>query len=633
MCATPAMPNPPVAKSGIIYQIEVLRAIAILLVFLYHLGFVFLPSGYIGVDSFFVVSGYLMALLYGNMASVQDAWTFYKKRFNRLLPAYFVVLAASILAAAFILLPQEFGDTQRYGLFSALLLPNIGFWFDASYFDDTYFKAFLNLWSLGVEIQFYVIFPLLIYLFRRSKKLVIAISILSFVACMIIATVSPKTSFFMMPLRIWEFMIGFSLVTSLWTSPGAPERRFAAVRRSITRILEALDPYKEYIGAIALVGLIACAAIPMNSADYPNWVALAVCVLTALVIKAGLPSAFIRNISGRALITLGAYSYSIYLVHFPIIAFLRYQPFAPFFSGTLSPVAIVFAVVATAASAFALHHLVEMPLRRGFLGRWNMPAYAATAALIIAMLPVAAWANQSKYPESTRVILSGWNDRAPYRCGKIDRLLHPFDPTCVIAQSAHPQEKYLLVGDSHADAIKESLAQVALAHNDSLLMVNANCPLGVDPCSPEAIEAFVNANDITTVILQSREGTVDVGATKSLVAMAQSDGFNVALIDPTPEWQQSVIEMLYDAQIGSTTLPVQTLSDYRATNKAVFEQLASIKSPNFTRYASEDYFCTPDCQMADAQNQPYYFDSNHLTLTGAQVLLPLFEKIFATGNH
>ena len=183
-------------------DIQIIRGVSVLLVVLFHLGFSVFKIGFLGVDIFFVISGFLMAVLYDG----KNKTAFFKRRAIRLLPAYYTVILVTLLVSFLINTPNETGQVVEQAIFASIFSSNIGFWMQNSYFSTTEFNPLLHLWSLGVEIQFYLIVPLLAWFFRKNKYLLIASLLASLLLCLLIVGISPKTSFFMMPLRIWEFL-------------------------------------------------------------------------------------------------------------------------------------------------------------------------------------------------------------------------------------------------------------------------------------------------------------------------------------------------------------------------------------------------------------------------------------------
>ncbi len=185
-------------------DIQILRGIAVLLVVLYHLDIKIFSSGFIGVDVFFVISGFLMSILYDKDNKVE----FYRRRAARLLPAYFVTIILTLLLVIFITTPNEYRQVFSQAVYSGLFMPNINFWSVATYFSKNEFNPLLHLWSLGVELQYYLAIPIIYFYINKGFSLLLLLFALSIFLCFLIVEISPKTSFFMMPFRVWEFLIG-----------------------------------------------------------------------------------------------------------------------------------------------------------------------------------------------------------------------------------------------------------------------------------------------------------------------------------------------------------------------------------------------------------------------------------------
>ena len=188
-------------------DIQILRGVAVLLVVFFHLEIAGFSSGFLGVDVFFVISGYLMAKMY----EPSEKMTFFVKRARRLLPAYFAVVLVTVILATFTITPNDYAQVTRQAGFATFLIPNIGFWLENSYFDKAAFVPLLHLWSLGVEIQFYLLVPVLFWIFQKWKAGYVLFLAGSAVLCFIIVGISPKTSFFWLPCRLWQFLIGFGI--------------------------------------------------------------------------------------------------------------------------------------------------------------------------------------------------------------------------------------------------------------------------------------------------------------------------------------------------------------------------------------------------------------------------------------
>ena len=160
-------------------DIQLLRALAVILVVLFHLEVPFFGKGFLGVDIFFVISGFLMAVLYKDGQPVE----FLKRRVRRLFPPYVAVLLVTIAAGSFILLPNELYQLNEQSVYAAFFTSNIGFWNENSYFNSSGFKPLLHLWTLGVEAQYYLFVPLIMWFFRKHSLSTIVLALGSFVLC------------------------------------------------------------------------------------------------------------------------------------------------------------------------------------------------------------------------------------------------------------------------------------------------------------------------------------------------------------------------------------------------------------------------------------------------------------------
>ncbi|MFN2375246.1 MAG: acyltransferase family protein [Candidatus Binatia bacterium] len=196
-------------------DVDGLRAVSILLVVMFHAFPALLPGGYLGVDVFFVISGFLITDLMLRRAAqgFSSLGEFYARRVRRLFPALLAVTVACLVFGWFALLPGEYAQLGRHALAASVFVPNVAFWSEAGYWDTaSRLKPLLHLWSLGVEEQFYLVWPALVLLLGRTRlpfpAWVLPVAAISFAANLYAANADPAAAFFLPQFRIWELMLG-----------------------------------------------------------------------------------------------------------------------------------------------------------------------------------------------------------------------------------------------------------------------------------------------------------------------------------------------------------------------------------------------------------------------------------------
>nr|WP_282450124.1 acyltransferase family protein [Microbulbifer sp. CAU 1566] len=346
-------------------EIDGLRAIAVVLVVLFHLKLSGFEGGFVGVDIFFVISGFLITGIVLNdlgrgKFSLAD---FYMKRVARLIPALLATLAGSLLLSAFIMTPEDLVYTAKQAISAVFSFSNVFYWSEAGYWDSSsYSKVFLHTWSLGVEEQFYLLYPLtLVVVFRLlGREGVLAFLVVGFLvglaACEYVLRENPSAAFYLMPLRIYQFALGGLGV-------------FLIKQRAPTRIGDFVGGVLFLLGLMLVIG---CAVIFSDATPFPGVNALPLSLGTLLMILWGsqaLPRRMLANSVARF---IGKSSYSIYLVHWPLIVLYQYR-FGGDFS--LADMTILFAL--TLISGVALYQLVESKFRfSGGLGHMNSRYHA-----------------------------------------------------------------------------------------------------------------------------------------------------------------------------------------------------------------------------------------------------------------
>ncbi len=448
-----------------------LRAIAVISVILFHSGLGLVPGGYVGVDIFFVISGYLITgIIYQEMQSESFSYKrFYERRIRRILPALLLVMIASIPFSWLILLPGDMKEFYKSIVFTTIFSPNIFFYRQSGYFDTQIeFKPLVHTWSLGIEEQFYFIFPLLLTVLHKQFKqylfLVLATTaIVSFFVCEYLLTHDRSAAFYLLPSRFWELLIGGLI------SIGIIQNKLA-FRSNI---------YLSLLG----IALIFYSFFSFDSSTiFPGFSAIPPTLGTALVLAYTPDESFIGGIlSNRYLSFIGLISYSAYLWHQPIFAFTRLSYITP-----LTPVQIVAALVCIFVFSTMSYFFVEQPFRnKKLISNKNL-----VMTLIIGFFVLFIFSYAGR-------ITNGFQNRFNYNpvdlnefgainkasfCDEVDS--DPSFSLCNVgSRNAEKKADSALFGDSHTNALREEADKYFEGKNRKLLTSTpGGCPplLGLD---------------------------------------------------------------------------------------------------------------------------------------------------------
>jgi len=435
-------------------DVDGLRALAVLFVVFFHFGVQTFSGGFIGVDVFFVISGFLISRLILESIS-NDTFTFggfYLRRARRLLPALLFTIIASFAVGTVLFSPQHLERLGGSALHGLLSISNFFFWSESGYFDaESRVKPLLHLWSLSVEEQFYFIWPTTLVLLCRSgmsRAAMIAVLVVLGVASWAFAewclNIDPPAAFYLLPSRIVEFCMGAVMVP------------LAGVRTP--------NWLREAALSIGLL-LIGYAAVSFTKqTPFPGTSALIPCLGTSLAIFGG-PSRFTGAVlRSKPLVFTGLISYSLYLCHWPIYVFYMYATD----TADLGYLYVLFLTVFAYIVAILMYRFIERPFR--FAGRGPQAVLASTrfalgsalVALLTAYVCANAWANQ------------GWY----WRFGNAGELADIFDLDQLRIESiqynqthvqaaafSRPDKRILVVGDSHARDVSNGLEEVLAARD------------------------------------------------------------------------------------------------------------------------------------------------------------------------
>lgn len=493
-------------------DIDGLRAVAVMAVVLYHAFPQWLPGGYIGVDVFFVISGYLISgqLMASAARGEFSLAEFYGRRIRRILPALIVVLLSAAIAGWFVLLPEEWASLRKHIAASAAFSNNLVLYGEGGYFDGpAALKPLLHLWSLGVEEQFYLVWPLLIaWWWRRGVRwdTIIALTIaVSFaINVMLVSGGGARAAFFLPHARLWQLGAGALLASMrfsrgdavldalarwLYRSPQADARvrlKNLASYGGVLLILAAcvsldrgpVEPNWWSAGAYPQVSRVVrwiARVLWLDGSDsaYPGWSALAPTIGAALVIAAGPQARWNRAwLSLKPAVWIGLISYPLYLWHWPILSFLEITE-----QGAVSRPIKVAAIVLSIVLAAITYVLVERPIRRALrvpAPRRIAPLVGSLAAIGIVMA-VSMQSGWLTPPARTAIAIDAAVPIALHdtscraRFPGLGEYCQQFDPQLPVTVA--------LLGDSHAAHFFPGLGERLQARNQGLVHLGqTGCP-------------------------------------------------------------------------------------------------------------------------------------------------------------
>lgn len=454
-------------------DIDGLRSVAVLLVLVFHFKILDLgKAGFLGVDIFFVISGYLITkILYSQAVENQgkiDFKKFYLSRIRRLAPALFTTLLFTLIAGYLLLLPEHFSNLAKEVVFTQLYASNIYYWQNINYFGLHADSAtLLHTWSLAVEEQFYLLFPLFIfslYLFFRRYfwPIFTLVGVFSFVLNIYFVSIKPEATFYLMPTRAWEFIVG-GLVVLL-----------ASNRKKTSRF------EGEVCGALGVTAITAGVIFYSEEIQFPGYFALLPTIGAALIIYAGTsPLASISRLLGSHFpVYIGKLSYSLYLVHWPINILASYQLGAEY---TVEWRIIFFLL--TFILSILMFHLVEQPTRKVSIERHpDRVAWGYVTGLACTILFSATVLTQNGMPsrltDTARQLANYTTDTPPEMPECQPDPFRELDKRdfCQVGDSSK-NPTWIMLGDSHAWALKRAFDIWLKGRGESgLFIFRHSCP-------------------------------------------------------------------------------------------------------------------------------------------------------------
>lgn len=654
-------------------EIDGLRAIAVLSVIIYHAEFAitgsnFLPGGFLGVDIFFVISGFLITSLI--LSEYRKSGTlsisgFYERRARRLLPALLVVMLASLPFAWLYLPPGELVNFAGSLIASLLFVSNF-FWnlsLQQYGADSALLIPFLHTWSLAIEEQYYIVFPLLLLgmqrLFEhRRSALLLAGLLLSLVFAEWSSSQNPMFSFYMLPSRFWELLAGSLLASILHDIP----------RRSRSDLLASV---------LSILGFLMIGYSLVSTTfdtGHPGFVTITPVVGTVLVLwftQQGAP--LTRLLASGAFVKVGLISYSLYLWHYPIFAFGRIINNHPTNIDKLSWITLTFLL------STITYFLVEKPFRksatvsRGKLLTTLLACFAFIIGISVYWAMGMGMPSRLGYLQTVldpAKIVQLEQDGVECHSGGFTRPAFNLDESCIF-EYKRGAPYVVLLGDSHAGALADSVRALAEENSLNYLQItNAACPhitgmrSGVCKKRTKGLKVFLSQFPVASIIYSARlpvalererfdnqEGfrennfkTVDrkkvlteMPARAALIEQSMNNwakpGYPLVIVYPIPEQGFHVHQRLFSHRpvISKKELLPDLSTSYPVFKKRVsssYKVLDQVQGEAVLRVYPEHLFCSQESQRCYAsQGERIYFGTdNHVSSLGAEMVVAEVAK-------
>ncbi len=659
-----------VTRGTYLPHIDGMRCLAVVPVLLFHLASSLCPAGFVGVDVFFVISGYLIC---GGIFRDLEQGTFslrafYFRRIRRIFPAYFTVMAVVLLVGLLFYHWARVVPLAQTALFSSLFSANLYFWLDTGYFQpNAHANALLNLWSLGVEEQFYIVIPVVtLLLWKLTKRCVMPVFLTclcgSLAICLFLGMRGDSTTaFYTLPTRAWELFAG-ALISRL-PSAGKGLRTDLLSLLGLLLLVASfwcLSVKKTYENGGTNVELILPFLGSLGIHPFPGWVSLPAVAGSLLLLHYGATGATAPLLGSPLFVGIGKISYSLYLWHWPVVCFARYVSY-----DHSHPALMAAAGAFSFAAAYLSWRFVELPFRlnRQFTPRraftWTALACGSLAALCTVLIQTEGLRHflhqdAARCTAAPRPFLSNFNKFRQIPA------FHPpaypsLDPHYVEPMGAPGKPTFCLLGDSHAEALLPGLDRIAREQDQSgLFIIQRIHPVIHEPSAPPEMKLFewIAAHpDIHDIYLVGRwlkeyriEGSIPRLGEKGRIAplmieetalsRIESDfqrtaewftqrGKKVYLFTTVPEYGYGVADIAARSRIIPNPYPIElTRQDYENRQGSLTSIFSKLEQQGLvTIVPLHASLFAHDCSVyMSPEGQPYYSDGDHLTAAGATLV-------------
>lgn len=609
-------------------EIDGLRTISVLAVILYHYDFGPFSGGFVGVDVFFVISGYLItSIIFAEMQKGKfSLWAFYDRRVRRILPASLLTIVATGIAGYFILLPSDYAAFGGSAIASAFGLANFYFlWNSGGYFDNAAdLMPLLHMWSLGVEEQFYIFWPILLWgivvLSKGSAKAastaLILIIAVSFGTAVYLTRTDQPVAFYMLHTRAWELAVGALLV-------------FAP------RIGNRLSG--EAVATLGLALIFGSIFLLTSKMPFPGWNALYPCLGAALIIWPKTTPPFTEWLLRQRPVTfIGLISFSLYLWHWPVLVLYRQMGV-----GEMPPyIDRVLLVCLAVALSVASYWFVEQPMRK-----WRPQYKRSVAAGLAAMTAVAVAGNMlsvnkglaSRLPpevrqlERYRAMTAGGGLSPCFLTTRSDRVQLKFDPKkCLEPDSQKPT--VLVVGDSHAahfmTALRAAFPEISFSQANASGCRPVIPVRGLERCADLMRKVFSDyAREFDAVVLSSRWPNDSIKYLRN-TADKLSKSSKVFVLGPSLEYRVDLPVLLAKAELSGKKYLIAENARYDVIARRSKAVERALRGSGAEYYSVLKVTCPKRICKDTVDGVPMMSDESHFTPEGAAFAV---QKLKAEG--
>ena len=625
-------------------EIDGLRAIAVSAVILYHskISFFgiknFFSGGFIGVDIFFVISGYLITSIILKEILIKGSFSFkyfYERRIRRILPVLLFVMLVSLIFAWMYLLPSNLVDFSRSIIFSIIFISNIFFYNSGQEYDAAsgLFVPFLHTWSLSIEEQFYIFFPIILFLIIKFfQKYLIHFLLISFLISFMMSNwyslYNPSISFYFIHTRMWEILAG-SILAYFEIKKSHPNKN------TVLRLI---------LPSVGILFIIFPILFFNNNTLHPSLFTLAPVIGVSIIIWFANKNELVTKILSSSLfVGIGLISYSLYLWHYPIFAFGRITYFFQnnFIMELLSgPLILILSI--------SSYYFIEKPFRNK---KYKFKKIFILLIIFISILisSTSLIINQNGFEQRVPKI---FRDNLYYKGGKN-------------IQNVNSQKKVVLIGDSHAETltiplnekIKENnlslfrfgtrmyiknFKQINEIHNESYLKDNKNIDNFFKNNSNLIIVFhqrwtdqigniyFYNNNQNSKFLNLEHSDQVRMGLVSKINEILEL-GHKLIIVYPVPEMSFIAQRLLYRKYLfekefkqGSIPILYESYEKFKSRNKLIFEILDSIQHHNIFRVYPHKFFCNTRLDnkcIANDEENIFYYDDDHLSPIGSEIVV------------